>query len=244
MKPAIMRVVLVIALLSAWTEAGLDWTITDGTHTLNEGDNYGIINILNGATLDVYGGQVVDIWAAGSSLVNCYGGRIDGVFAHGSSVVTVNAGAVIDHVVSLELGIVHLHGGTIERYVAAHGASELHVYGRDLLRDGWFLSGVWADGEPFQLYLRGPDTQPRVFLHEIPEPASATLFGVILVGFLVRRQCRGPADALPAHAQPLAPLGRSRVRHAHGPAVRRAQTMVAVRLNSCAKSFSSRANSP
>lgn len=234
MKPAIMRVVLVIALLSAWTEAGLDWTITDGAHTLNEGDNYGTINILNGATLDVYGGQVVDIWATGSSLVNCHGGRINGVFAHGSSVVTVNAGAVIDHVVSLELGIVHLHGGTIERYVAAHGASELHVYGRDLLRDGWFLSGVWADGESFQLYLRGPDTQPRVFLHEIPEPASATL----LRGYSGRVPCEAamtrPSGCSPG---PCAVPGAFRT----GP---RAQTMVAVRLNNCAKSFSSRANSP
>ena len=160
------------------------------------GNEYGIIdrpqdwydvNLYDSATVDMIGGSVASLNAFNSSLFNISDGSIT-VWLLSSDLSTVNiTGGSIRSLTTGGSSTANIYGGEWDRpenYIAAFGQSVVNIYGYDFSYSYGRLSGFWLSGIQFDLWLRGPDTYPRVVLHEIPEPYSILLLSM---GVLIAR---------------------------------------------------------
>lgn len=128
-----------------------------------DGGVFDIIHVHNDAIIDVTNGDIVELWGLDTSLINFLRGEVDLLVASQSS----NA---------------NLRGGDINILVASEQES-VHIYGTQFsyIQEGTnplrgTLSGFWADGQDFSIYLR--DCTPitgKIVLHEIPEPSTYML---------------------------------------------------------------------
>jgi hypothetical protein len=174
--------ILMLLLIASVCNAAIDWDIYSGTETIETGDDYGIVNVYNNASLDMTGGEVVDLSSYDVTSFDMFSGTILRLHALGSSVINIYDGLINQHLDAFDMSIINFYGGTVNDYIFATDSSEVHIYGYDFVftpsSSSYFLSGYWETGTQFNLYLRGPDTYPRVNLHEIPEPASMVMFAL------------------------------------------------------------------
>jgi hypothetical protein len=94
----------------------------------------------------------------------------------------------------------HIRGGLLlPRTVHQEDMSQVHIYGHSFLVDGlpfmdaspsfgYQFQGIFANGQPFDIFVGHPPTSAGVFLHLVPEPPSLALFFVAL-SFLWRLSC-------------------------------------------------------
>jgi hypothetical protein len=159
------------------------------------------------STFNLSGGYVSSLWAYASSFVNASGGWLYGLYAYDTTSVELHTsadiaiflshghslgdvrGGTLDVVSASEFGTVNLYGGVVSDYLAAADSGAINVYGYNLVKHSsggvyghGYLTGQWADSAPFEIDLSGSDTYSRLFLHEIPEPATLLL---MLAGALV-----------------------------------------------------------
>ncbi|RLI51103.1 MAG: hypothetical protein DRP09_19545, partial [Candidatus Thorarchaeota archaeon] len=143
---------------------------------IQEGDGYDNVNVHNVAIVDMTGGVVSDFFTNDSSTANLTDGEIWRFYCRDTSTFNMFGGIIHQSFGVSGNGIANLHAGSIGQGLSAIESSEINVYGYDfsLIPSGsnYFLSGFWGNDDPFTLYLRGPETYPRVVLHEIPEPHS------------------------------------------------------------------------
>ena len=150
--------------------------------TITDGNYFDRVNVWDSATVDMTGGQVLDFYAYQTSTVNLSGGTISWFYTSGSSALLNMSGGVIDR--SLNVGgssVTNLTGGQIPfystgAYISAGDSATVNIYGYGFSLDGHYLSGYWADGTAFYIWLRGSETPSHVVL--IPEPVSILLFGL------------------------------------------------------------------
>jgi len=159
------------------------------------GNEYGIIyspqdwydvNIYDYATVDMIGGSVNILYAFNSSIFNISDGSITSVICS-FDLSTVNiTGGSIEALATGGSSTANVYGGEWKwtDYIAAFDQSIVNIYGYDFSYSYGRLSGFWLSGIQFDLWLRGPDTYPRVVLHEIPEPYSILLLSM---GVLIAR---------------------------------------------------------
>jgi hypothetical protein len=160
---------------------------------IQSGDEYDNVNVYNEATVDMSGGVVSDLFTNVSSAANFYDGEIWRAYCRDNSTFNMYGGAIHQSFGVSGNGIANLHAGSIGQGLSAIESSAINVYGYDftLTPSGgsYFLNGFWENGEAFTLYLRGPETYPRVVLHEIPEFQSfvALVLGSVLI---IRRRIK------------------------------------------------------
>ena len=163
---------------------------TDGT--IEEGAAFDYVNVWDAAAVDMSGGFVDQLTLNESSTFNLYDGEISVAHLLDASTMTIYGGEIVTDVGVFGNAVANLYGGIYSYYVAASESGSIHIFGYDfeLTQSGssYFLSGFWADGTAFtDIYLRGPDTYPRVTLHVIPEPSAMFL---LLAGFGLMRKTR------------------------------------------------------
>ena len=179
---------------------------------IQDGDDFDLVEIFNGATVVMVGGTVWDFHAYETSVLNIWGGNVGrgSVLAYDSSTINVGGGSLDIGVLrglnsstvnisggsfTGEIGVVdssrmNIWGGIENTVLTAFHSSTVNIYGEnfELTPSGssFFLTGNWADAGVFDMYLRGSHTLPRVNL--IPEPASLALFGLGALALIRKRR--------------------------------------------------------
>ncbi len=190
-----MKAKLFIAILivtAAITQAAIDWDIYGGNETIVAGSDYRIVNVYDDdsdhAFLDISGGTISSLSTYDLSVADISDGSIGTIVAKNSSEVNVYGGNIYQALQSSDSAVINLFGLTGDPTLTYLGTGVINIYGYnfDFLasgtgpKDGW-LSGNWANGNPFEFYLRNlPEAFPnsQIVLHEIPEPATVLLFGL------------------------------------------------------------------
>jgi hypothetical protein len=163
-----------------------DTTITSGTYN-NIRIDYGNPN--PGSIVLMHGGTSLAVEGYKTSCFTLSGeAKVSGFYVGGdaSSFYLLDNG-IVGNIEMQGSSKAYLRGGIVETYVAAFQSAEIHIYGYDFNLASNILSGYWASGEPFALWLRGSDTLPRTYLHEVPEPATLLLLSVS-GGILLKRR--------------------------------------------------------
>ncbi len=194
MKAKLLLSSLVALNLIGISNAALDWDIDGGSHSILEGAEYGVISVYDSAVVTMTGGTVEDFEIYDSAKLTVSGDSLVTGWTHlrGTSELNIYGGD-LDSITSTDESTINIYAVTNMGYIAGFHLSVIHIYGKDfdLLPSGssYYLSGTWGNDEQFTLYLRGPETYPRVVLHEIPEPSTFFLFS-LATGLYLRRKAR------------------------------------------------------
>ncbi len=197
------------AIVSEAVYAALDWDIQSGTNYITAGDDYYTVWVHNSAelnvsgghttyvypdnnsTLNITGGEIYKVESRGESAISISGGDIDAIYSYDTSTVSVygwsNSAPIPSgnslHIVATDYSIVTIFQGNTNGQLNAYGNSTVHIYGTTFEFSPQYLTGTWADGTDFSLYMRGQFELPtQIVFHEIPEPATLLLFGLAGLG--------------------------------------------------------------
>ena len=143
------------------------------------------------------GANVSYLDAYDQSSVDVLGGEVSYLTLHNQARGKVNGG-IISYLQVYDSSRAEVRKVDDLSWLFLRGAGEAHVYGRNLFYSSGHLFGQWENGSAFQFWaLRddNPGTPPPIgpmptglFLHSIPEPATAWLaLGVACVAFGRRR---------------------------------------------------------
>ena len=150
--------------------------------------NYYDVNVYNSSNVIMSGGSAFHLYLYNSSSFTMNGGTFSS-WAHTHNNSTLNIyGGKFESVSLADKSTINIHGGEIVDYLTIFGTGKIHFYGYDFIyqrsgggaESGW-LSGIWADGSSFSVYLRAlPEPFPgsQIILYEIPEPASLSLLAL------------------------------------------------------------------
>lgn len=172
----------IIVMLSLFMACQFAWgTVTDiytGT-TIESGDVYDRVSIYDSppeqTIVDMTGGEVSSFGIFDTSVLNFSNGDIGYISMNDSSTFHISGGSI---------GYIGIHNLESTTHVYGYGFEYIPKIGSP---GGW-LTGFWADNNPFEIYFRGlPEQLPSssVRLHEIPEPASIGILGFGI--FLIRK---------------------------------------------------------
>lgn len=183
-----LTVVVLVAIITATSNAGINWQIHGGTETIGVGDDYHNIYIYDNALVTMDGGQVFEINSLQAQDLSINAGEVSSIYSKGSSVINVNNGN-INFIEANDSSIVNLRGGNIGS-IHTRLSGIFHVWGYDLtITPDYHLTGTWESQEDFDIYItRWPSTLPSIVLHEIPEPATLLLFFLGGVAIRCKRQ--------------------------------------------------------
>ena len=153
---------------------------TDGT--IIDGNDFDTVNVWNTATVDMTGGCAFYCNLYDSSIFNTYGGDTSILSTHQTSQAWLYAddatGAYI-----YDQSVVHMFNGGFSTSLFLYDSGQLHIYGYSLsFTYSDEINGFWPDGEYFYINLRNPgefNPDEQVFLHEIPEPSTLSLLGLL-----------------------------------------------------------------
>ena len=160
--------------------APVDVNIYGGDFLIDDGDDYGIVNVWNDANVTMTGGNVERLECYDYSHLILKNGSISSWLHGNNNSIIEMEGGYSDHVVLGDSSIMHLSGGEwpAPTYITAFDDTVLHIYGYGFYYAGQYLNGYWVDDTSFNIWLRGTETVSHVVLHEIPEPATFFFLGV------------------------------------------------------------------
>jgi len=187
------RLLILLVLFFAGSAFATDYLIEDG-------DNFWGLELRDYDTLLITGGTGHDLniggWSTGiiedTDPLNIAQGNggIWEIKTASYSELTINGGEFYEIVVGQE-STLDLYGGQIfGTLMVDHTTAWVNIYGYDFNNDPFMgspLTGFWADDTPFSINLVDDpiSTYDQIIFHEIPEPATAALFGL---GFLLLRK--------------------------------------------------------
>ena len=99
----------------------VDYFYTDGT--IEDGDVYDIVRVMNDATVDVLGGLVSQLYGLESSTINFYGGSVGSVNITNTSVFSLE-GTLSSWVDIGSSGIFNINVGIFEGEMSAWGGGQ------------------------------------------------------------------------------------------------------------------------
>ena len=200
MRRFVLGLAMVVLLFGIQT--GKSATIFNEDVTFVEGDNYWSVEIYEDAHAEVLGGLFENrLQLYDNATARLAGGDIRGIFAmQGSSKASIYPGTYINtYIFMLDTAELDIYGGRMpDRFLdaTAWGGNPLITFhGSNLMLDptggnegDGIVTGVFIDGSPFTVDLRGENTASCIRL--VPEPTTTLLFiiGAFLgIGFWRRR---------------------------------------------------------
>ena len=166
--------------------------------TIEDGDVYGTVNIYDTppdqTTVTMTGGDIEYCNIYDTANLNFSGGEILLVATYNNSKATINASTAGGGFELYDYSQVHLYDAGNFTNVQIFDNAELHVYGYDFSYDPSTtgtreIYGTWENGQSFKIALRQPsdyDPYTQVILHEIPEPSTISILGLLVL--LVRKR--------------------------------------------------------
>jgi hypothetical protein len=195
-KAIALQFCLVLAITTCHANAiPIDVNIYNST-TIDSGE-YGTVNIYDTppdqTIVTMTGGSAEWILSYDSSVFDFQNGDISmALSVHNDSNALMSGGSILDFEL-FDSSVAHISGGNITGHLATFGTSIAHIYGQNFSftpqfsnGPGW-ITGNWTDNTPFSIYYRNYEPFPgtHLFLHEIPEPCTISLFGI---GCLILRR--------------------------------------------------------
>lgn len=163
---------------------------------IEDGDEYGTVNIYDTppdqTTITMTGGEIIFCKVFDAALLDYREGNLSHIEVNdfGTAYVKGASAYTFDLYGS---GKVHIYNSQPISSIQIFDDAELHIYGYNLEYDetptpNW-ITGQWENGQEFKVYLRNiySYNPEQVFLHEIPEPSTLSMLGVLLL-FIERRK--------------------------------------------------------
>jgi len=157
-----LPVLFILSVATSPLRAATWWD--SGYHVINDGDVYGEVFLQNDASVDVFGGTILQLKTLDLSTANIFGGEMDRLFTFDNS-------------------FVNIYGGTLD-WLGAFPDSMVYLYAYDVTYHltGGLENRPWAEGTyysnstsfSFTLY----DEYSFSHVVVIPEPISFLLFGL------------------------------------------------------------------
>jgi hypothetical protein len=152
----------------------------------------GYLRAYDSSTVNFSGGKIYsspDTRLYQNSMMNITGGEITNLFTHNSSIVNMSGGEISGRLCAHDQSVINLSGGTINYFLSADGASVVNIYGFGFeyypTGGSWGvgqLSGFWWPNKtPFDIEFAFAETYSYISLHEVPEPATFLLLGLVAV---------------------------------------------------------------
>lgn len=202
-------------LLPAWSAAAVTLdqdTVIDASSPIS-GSGIKVIDGTGGpASVSITsGGSVVGFEGRDNSTISLDGGRVTYLSSlHDNASFVMNRGVLgcleqVCHVIDYDADLtandsstLHFFGGAVPGVIRLFDSSVAHIYGENLVlfELGFiYVKGSYRNGDPiFLAFHPRPDIRERVILHNVPEPAAASIC-IVLTGVLFGlRQVRRPAS--------------------------------------------------
>ena len=169
MKTKIKTVIIMLILFSACPAGAVIWT--EGYHQMVAGENYGESAIYNDVKLDIFGGDILHVYAFNSTTTNWYEGQMYYFLAHDNSVVNIYGGGLLIGLGAGDNSQVNLYAYDIQYHLTGGHWDDGWIEGRYLVTNNYFAFDLW-----------GQDTYSHI--RTVPEPTTLFLLG--LGGLLLR----------------------------------------------------------
>jgi hypothetical protein len=132
--------ILVILMLCAVHPVLADIVWTEGHHEIVDGNVFGEIWLLNDATADMWGGDVLQLGALDSSGFSMFGGTMDYLLVRHESIINIHGGILSNLVIYDENGLVNLFAYDVAYHPT--GGGEGWMDGKYLIDDQYFTFNV------------------------------------------------------------------------------------------------------
>ena len=191
MKSRILLLMSFIIGIGLTANAAIIWDITGGTESIGSGDFYDEVNIYNDASVDMGGGQVVNLWTYNTSDFLITDGTISGgMQINNTSLITIQGGS-IDSLVVNDSATVNISGGNIAHQLGINSDAEVNYHVLDYEFDdqvdiGGIFSGHWENDSAFSIEFRTQESWETVNVILVPEPLTSSLLLMWL--FFIRRK--------------------------------------------------------
>lgn len=192
--------------LAAWVVIASSGNATGAVINIEDGQCYGNYTIVSG-TLNVSGGFVDGLNAAGTSTANILGGLVENLAACDAATVNVSGGQVTS-LYAAPASIINLSGGLVGEITIISDLQgslpAVHIFGTNLeyeyLTSDPFsvqVTGCWANRNAFTIHVRTNEMAAHryLFMHQVPEPASLSMLaiGALLLKRKHKKQPHQPA---------------------------------------------------
>jgi hypothetical protein len=164
---------------------------TSGHHEIYDGDPYGEVLIYNDVQLDIFGGDLVYVWAYDNTITNWYDGEMGYFVAHDDSIVDIYGGKVLITLGADANSVVNLYSSDLIEMVSLWDNSVLNLYAYDVIHhatggysdDGWIEGKYILDDTEFSIDLI-KDSFSNINI--VPEPSTLLFFS--LGGLILRKK--------------------------------------------------------
>jgi len=147
------------------------------------------------STINAFGGSMT-LAGTGHGTINVYGGDFLNIGGGYNSVINMSSGTT-EYLGAGDFGIINLSGGLVTDSLYGGDSSVVNIFGYNLTKtpyggryDFGQVSGVWADGVPFEIDLRSSTNGTYSHINLIPEPMTLLLIGFGTLFVRKRRQSR------------------------------------------------------
>lgn len=178
-KAIITILILLVLAFPAVSDAG--WT--EGHHEIYPGDNYGELEIYNDVTLDIFGGEIYQLYTFDTTLTNWYDGQITYLISREQSIINICGGEALNGIGADGNGIFNLYSSLSIPGISLHENSLLNLYAYDVIyhttggmwNDGWIEGYYLIDNTYFVSDIAGDSFS---HINIVPEPTTILLLGL------------------------------------------------------------------